>query len=130
VDQELPRFDLRRTGTDLRYLYTGETGLEEDPFAFTHIVRHDLKRDRALRAGAGRGRAFGEPVFVPRPGESEEDQGWLMVMGYDAPRDETYLEIQDAATLEFQARVWTGLHLPLGFHGNFVSDRFVTIKES
>jgi carotenoid cleavage dioxygenase-like enzyme len=38
---------------------------------------------------------------------------------WDADANETFLEIRDAETLELEARVWTGEHLPLGFHGNF-----------
>ena len=44
---------------------------------------------------------------------------WLLAQGYDAGRDETFLELRDAGTLDFTARIWTGQHVPLGFHGNF-----------
>jgi hypothetical protein len=37
-----------------------------------------------------------------------------------------YLEIRDAAGLDFIARVWTGQPFPLGFHGNFSSGSFVS----
>jgi len=62
-------------------------------------------------------------VFVPHPGQTAEDRGWVLVQGYDARRDETFLEIRDAGTLGFEARVWTGQHFPLGFHGNFHETR-------
>ena len=82
-------------------------------------MRHDLQGGADLRIEAGETRAFGEPVFVPHPGRREEDRGWVLAQGYDARRDETFLEIRDAGTMDFQARVWTGQHVPLGFHGNF-----------
>jgi hypothetical protein len=37
-------------------------------------------------------------------------------------RDETCLDIRDAATLEQATRVWTGQHFPVGFHRNFNYD--------
>ncbi|PYM06697.1 MAG: hypothetical protein DMD82_07825 [Candidatus Rokuibacteriota bacterium] len=116
--EEFPRFDARRVGTHARYLYTAALSAAR-PFAPLEIVRHDLQGGADLRIEAGETRAFGEPVFVPHPGRREEDRGWVLVQGYDARRDETFLEIRDAGTMDFQARVWTGQHIPLGFHGNF-----------
>ena len=67
----------------------------------------------------------GEPVFVPRESAKAEDDGWLMVLVYDAERDTSDFVILDAtdiagdpvATVELPQRV------PHGFHGNWVSDR-------
>lgn len=129
-DCEFPRFDIRRSGEDARYLYTVQASSEEspgvDPYG-SHIVRHDLHRGEHQRIFAGRGRALGEAVFVERPGAEAEDDGWLLYQGYDVERDENYLEIRDAGTLEFEARVWTGIHYPLGFHGNFTRKHFVSV---
>ena len=118
TEEEFPRFDARRVGSDARYLYTA-TLRSARPFAPLAIVRHDLHGGADRRIDAGDTRAFGEPVFVPHPGRQEEDRGWLLAQGYDAGRDETFLELRDAATLDFTARIWTGQHFPLGFHGNF-----------
>jgi all-trans-8'-apo-beta-carotenal 15,15'-oxygenase len=116
--EEFPRFDARRVGGDARYLYTAALSAAR-PFAPLAIVRHDLHGGADRRIEAGDTRAFGEPVFVPHPGRREAGRGWVLAQGYDAGRDETFLEIRDAGTMEFQARVWTGQHFPLGFHGNF-----------
>jgi len=66
-------------------------------------------------------------VKTLHPGENEETRGWLLMQGYDAFRDENYLEIRDADMLDFIARVWTAQHFPLGFHGNFCSCSFVSL---
>lgn len=125
-NQEFPRFDARLSGQNARYLYTLETAArEDDPFVFQTLVRHDLHRQTTKRMEAGTGRAIGEPVFVPRPGQAAEDRGWILMQGYDGSRDENYLEIRDAGTLDFAARIWTGIHFPLGFHGNFSTQSFV-----
>jgi len=63
--------------------------------------------------------ALGEAVFVIQPRRKGEDHGWLLMPGYDALRDENFLEVRDARELDFVARVWTGQHFPLGFHGNY-----------
>jgi carotenoid cleavage dioxygenase-like enzyme len=116
--EEFPRFDTRRVGSDARYLYTTALPAAR-AFAPVAIVRHDLHGGADRRVEAGATRVFGEPVFVPHPGRREEDRGWLLAQGYDAGRDETFLELHDAGTLDFTARIWTGQHFPLGFHGNF-----------
>jgi carotenoid cleavage dioxygenase-like enzyme len=126
-NQEFPRFDSRRAGQDARYLYTLEGAEDDDPFAFTALIRHDLHRKSSKRVEAGRNRTIGEPVFVPHPGKEEEDRGWILMQGYDGPRDENYLEIRHAGTMDFVARVWTGQHFPLGFHGNFSTTSFVSV---
>ncbi len=119
ADQEFPRFDIRRSGEDLKYLYVAGAGIPDDPLAVPSIVRHDFATKTSAKIDAGKGRTYGETVFVAHPGKDAEDAGWLLTLGYDGARDETYLEINDAGSLEFQARVWTGNHFPLGFHGNF-----------
>ncbi len=124
-NQELPRFDIRRSGEEVRYLYALEGRDSSDFLANSNIVRHDLVRGTTSEYNVSEGRALGEAVYVPRPGNDAEGEGWLLALGYDGARDETFLEIVDAASLEFAARIWTGNHFPLGFHGNFVQDWFV-----
>jgi carotenoid cleavage dioxygenase-like enzyme len=117
---EFPRFDVRKVGAHARYLYA----VHEDPvdlFSYPEIIRFDFDTGRQQRVGSGPNRTLGEAVFVPRPGKSDESDGWLLNQGYDADLDETFLDIRRAETLELDARIWTGAHLPLGFHGNFYS---------
>ena len=119
AEVEFPRFDERQLGTEARYLYTaGFTGSSKGG-AFNGIVKHDLQRRDCKKVETGKARTYAEPVFVPHPGNTSEERGWLLVLGYDGTRDQTFLEIRDVETMDFHARVWTGTHLPLGFHGNF-----------
>ena len=126
-NMEFPRFDLRRAGAEARVLYLLEGGAHPDAFATGALVRHDFGDGSQTRVEAGKGRMYWEPVFVPHAGQESEEKGWLLAMGYDGPRDESFLDIRDAETLEFQARVWTGNHFPLGFHGNFEPELFVQV---
>lgn len=113
---EFPRYDERQTGRDARYLYATENGYGEN----AELVRVDFQKKSLNKAGAGKLRTFGEPVFVPHATGSAEDKGWILIQGYDSSRNETFLEIRDAQTLEFESRIWAaGQHFPIGFHGNF-----------
>jgi all-trans-8'-apo-beta-carotenal 15,15'-oxygenase len=103
---EFPRFDTRRIGAEARYLYTLRSD-HFDSLSFPEFVRHDLLTGREQRVRSGRNRTLEEVVFVPRPGKTEETEGWLLGQGYDAALDQTFLEIRDAETLELEARVWT-----------------------
>ncbi|HTB15477.1 MAG TPA: carotenoid oxygenase family protein [Bryobacteraceae bacterium] len=86
--QEYPRFDTRRNGRNIRYLYT--LGNEET-FAMRTLFRHDFATGQINRMDAEPGHALEEAIFVPRPGKSMEEEGWLLHQGYSAPRDESYL---------------------------------------
>ena len=97
----------------------------DDAVAFTALTRHDRSNGKHQSLPAGDGRTVAEPVFVPRSADGAEDDGWLLQLGYDAKRDETYLDIVDAGSMERAAKIWTSTHLPLGFHGNFTTDSFV-----
>jgi len=124
TDEEFPRFDERLLGKPARVLYTTKEGTVEEPFLHGALVRRDLVAGTATKVEAGRSRALEEAVFVPKgPGETE---GWLLQRGFDGRRNETFLDIRDAATLERAARVWTGTHLPLGFHGNYMPGLHMT----
>lgn len=63
----------------------------------------------------------GEPVFVPRPGSTDEADGWLLSLHYrDAERvcDMLVLDARDLSTV---CRARLPHSTPLGFHGTFVS---------
>lgn len=113
---EFPRYDARLTGKSARYLYTTENGYG----ANASIARVDFQKNSLNKASAGKTRTFGEPVFAPQLSAVNEERGWLLTQGYDSDRNESFLEIRDAQTLEFASRIWAnGQHFPLGFHGNF-----------
>jgi carotenoid cleavage dioxygenase-like enzyme len=69
----------------------------------------------------GRGCFPGEPVFVPRAADADEDDGFVLTVVYDAPEDTSYLAILDARNVDAEpvatARVRD--RVPMGFHGNF-----------
>ena len=62
----------------------------------------------------------GEPIFVPRPGGTAEDDGVLLVMTSDADGG-TSCYILDAADLGVLARCASPVALPAGFHGEWLA---------
>jgi carotenoid cleavage dioxygenase-like enzyme len=61
----------------------------------------------------------GEPVFVPRPDPTAEDDGVLLSVVLAPADDRSFLLILDAATLTEQARATVPHAIPFGFHGQF-----------
>lgn len=64
----------------------------------------------------------GEPVFAPRQGGVEEDDGYLLVDVYDGLEKRSHVAIFDAkdVTRGPIARLRLPVHMPFGFHGNWV----------
>jgi all-trans-8'-apo-beta-carotenal 15,15'-oxygenase len=66
-----------------------------------------------------------EPLFVPRPGATREDDGWLVALSHDGPTDRAFLAVYDAARIPDGpiARAWFDHQVPITFHGTFVPAR-------
>jgi beta,beta-carotene 9',10'-dioxygenase len=89
--------------------------------AFNAIGRLDLER-REVERWHEPDRYPGEPVFVPRPGGTAEDDGVLLSLVLDAAEETSFLLALDAATLDELARARLPHHVPFGFHGHFFGD--------
>ena len=62
----------------------------------------------------------GEPIFVPRPGGTEEDDGVVLTVVLDSTLLRSKLVILDAKTMEEIGRAEMKTTFPIGFHGAFV----------
>jgi torulene dioxygenase len=62
----------------------------------------------------------GEPIFVPRPGGTEEDDGIVLTIVLDSTLLQSKLVILDAKTMKEIARAEMKTVFPIGFHGTFV----------
>lgn len=62
----------------------------------------------------------GEPVFVARPGATDEDDGWLLSLHYVDEARVCDLLVLDARDLGTVCRARLPHSTPLGFHGTFV----------
>lgn len=114
---DFPTVDPRTLGHKQRHLYALEAELGTmDPLALKSLVCWDLETLKPTRQVAKATEVFGEMVFAFGRDGSE----YMMNLGYDSKRDQTFLDIRRPVTLARIARVWMGRYFPLGFHGSFV----------
>ena len=84
------------------------------------VLRRDLiSGDQRVWSAAPRG-FVSEPVMVPRPGASAEDEGWVLCVVWNGARRSSDLVILDARSLEELAVLELPLAIPHGLHGSFV----------
>ncbi|MBL8910006.1 MAG: carotenoid oxygenase family protein [Archangium sp.] len=69
-----------------------------------------------------KGWTHGEPVMVPAPNATADDEGVLLAVASHAEGTKTGLFVIDAKSLTEIARVEIDVGLPLGFHGSFRLD--------
>ncbi|QNA85565.1 carotenoid oxygenase [Sphingomonas sp. So64.6b] len=122
--QEFPRPDERRFGQPYRYAYTLGLPAKDDSFiGETFILKHDLETGTREVHDFGTGRYPGEFVFVPAREDAAEDEGWVIGLVVDLPRQTTDLVILDARS--FAGEPVASIHLPHrvppGFHGNWLA---------
>ena len=61
-----------------------------------------------------------EPVFVPNPNATQEDDGILLSVVLDTKQKHSFLLVLDAATMTELARAHAPHHIPFGMHGIFL----------
>lgn len=115
---EFPRIDERLSTLPHRYCYGLE--FERGNFGSSRFVKIDTATGKSKTHEFGSGCLAGEPVFVPRPGSRNEDDGWVLCMVYDSNDDHTFLGIVDAQGVGgADTRVHLPFRIPLSFHGSF-----------
>ena len=123
---EFPRVDERRLGRRHRFGYMAAREPELNDGAqplWTAVRKYDLERGGVTERRFGAGNGVGEPLFVPRTAAAGEDDGWVLVLVYDAAHDTSDFWILDAQDVagEPVARVALPHRVPYGFHGNWVA---------
>lgn len=122
---EFPRIDDRLVGYPNRFGYAvrlsrDERGADQP---WTTVIKYDRSGGRSVAHDFGEGNFPSEPVFVPRAASSEEDDGFVLCVVYDAPADGSYLAVLDARKLDgpVLAKCRLEHRIPMGFHGNFAA---------
>ena len=120
VSVELPRINYRHNAKPYSFVYgVGSQGERGDDF-LNQLVKVDVTTGEHL-AWHETGCYPGEPVFVPAPGSSAEDQGVLLSVVLDAAAGDSYLLVLDAGSFTELARARCPHPVPFGFHGQFSS---------
>lgn len=116
---ELPTIDPARSANPHRHVYSVARHPDRKlPFS-TGILKVDTDRPASTFRDFG-DHLTGEPIFVPRPRATADDDGWLLSMTYDPARHTGELLVLDASDLRTIARARMPHHSPLGFHGTWV----------
>ena len=123
---EFPHLNPQNVGRSYRYLYFGTTHNDTGNAPFQAILKLDHQTGEEQRWSAAPRGFVGEPIFVPRPNSTAEDDGWVLVLVYDAANHRSDLVILDARNLNQDpiARLHLNYHIPYGLHGNFTPEYF------
>jgi carotenoid cleavage dioxygenase-like enzyme len=117
---ELPRIhDGAATAQPYQYVYGVGT---REPGNFTdQLVKLDVETG-AAQTWHEAGTYPGEPVFVPAPDSSGEDDGVVLSVVLDPGDERSFLLVLDAASWTERARATVPHAIPFGFHGQFFGE--------
>ena len=124
---EFPKTDVRVCGQRYRFGYTVMTEQStvghHQAHSFSGIVQYDVSTEASTVHRYGAGRYPGEPCFVPRPGSSSEEDGYVVSYVYDEATNKSDLVILDAR--RFADDPVAVIHLPVrvpnGLHGSWMA---------
>lgn len=103
-------------GKRARYVWASVTRDHVD-----RVTRVDLQTGEERECQLEPHEISGEPTFVPRPGGSDEDDGWILTQGWDAKREVGFVAVLDARDpSHILARARFDHHIPLPLHGTFM----------
>jgi len=119
---EFPRVNEQRLGQQTRYGYAAKSAPTAMP-KFDGLLKFDLVSQTAQTHDFGARRYGGEGVFVPRPGATDEDDGWLMTFVHDEGQDASELVVISTQSITDApiARILMPQRVPYGFHGTWVA---------
>jgi carotenoid cleavage dioxygenase len=91
--------------------------------SFNALVTLDAATGAMRRHDLGN-RLAGEPIFIPRPGGTGEQDGWIATYAYDPATDTSDLLLLDAARIDEApvAVIRMPQRVPQGLHGNWMPD--------
>ena len=115
---ELPRinYDLCN-GKPYEYVY-GLFSTEKEGFN-NALIKLNVKTQEEMKWG-DENRYASEPVFVPRPGATDEDDGVVLSVVIDVSNRKTFLLVLDAKSFQEVARAEVPFITPATIHGSFV----------
>ncbi|AFY50266.1 lignostilbene-alpha,beta-dioxygenase-like enzyme [Nostoc sp. PCC 7524] len=123
VAAEFPRVNENLLGRFTSYGYAGKMAKGSLPL-FEGVIKYDFDSGKSQIHTFGKGRYGGESVFVPRPGATVEDDGWLVTYVHDTAEDSSELVVVNAQDVSSEpiARVLIPQRVPYGFHGAWVTE--------
>ncbi|CAH1781439.1 unnamed protein product [Owenia fusiformis] len=105
-------------GREYKYAYIVMDVLHEN----STILKLNVDTKEELRYDPGFGLMPWEPIFIPKPGATVEDDGFLLLNGISIPDNKTFFALIDAKTMKETARVLAPALLPAGIHNRFYAE--------
>jgi beta,beta-carotene 9',10'-dioxygenase len=116
---ELPTIDYERdAGLDYTTAYAAGGRKERPEGFYNQLLRFDLGRNQ-VRCWFEDSCYPGEPVFVPRVNGAHRQDGVVLSVVLDGPRERSFLLVLDAESFEEIGRAIAPHVIPFGFHGQF-----------
>jgi carotenoid cleavage dioxygenase-like enzyme len=124
---ELPTYNYGRlNGRSYRYVYAAGMRQDLPEVAYNQIVKADVRSHVSLTWFED-GCFPGEPIFVPAPGGTSEDDGVLLCLVLDTRTHTSFLLVLDAIDLGELARAQLDTFIPYGLHGQYLGDHYSTL---
>ncbi|KAI9285239.1 carotenoid oxygenase [Umbelopsis sp. AD052] len=130
---EFPRFNAKMTGKPSRYVWACKLHpATVDTNETVSVVKVDTSTGKTVQYYRP-GYYCSEPIFVPKPGAENEDDGIVVSLANefhesDESLDRCYVVILDGETLEELGRAEIGDITPVTFHGSFVDKDFQDVS--
>ncbi|MCX2982392.1 lignostilbene alpha-beta-dioxygenase [Halieaceae bacterium IMCC14734] len=122
---DFPVWDQRRTGVEHRYSYTATVLENGTPYTFNALQKIDHQTGVVSFFDFGPGRFTSEALFIPRPGGTAEDDGWLAAVLFNADTGRSEVSLVDAVAMSDEiASIPLLHHVPYGFHGFYTPHIF------
>lgn len=111
-------------GRQHRWIYIGAVHQPEGNAPLQAILKINPETGAQQMWSAAPKGFVGEPVFVSRPNATEEDDGWVLTVVYDAENDRSDIVILNGKNIDSEplAKLHLKHHLPYGLHGSFAAD--------
>jgi len=106
------------TNPDYRFVYAVSVNKENNLGFYNQILKVDIKQ-RKDQFWFETGCYPGEPVFVGKPGRSDEDEGVILSVVLDEKVASSFLLVLDASSFEEIARVGIPQAILFGYHGAY-----------
>lgn len=116
---ELPTFNPRHATKPSRYIY-GVSDRGNSTF-LDGLLKYDTETQKA-QAWSVHAQSPGEPIFLPNPNGTEEDDGVCLSVVLDGTEGKSYLLVLNARSFEEIGRAEMEIAVPFGFHGTHVSN--------
>jgi all-trans-8'-apo-beta-carotenal 15,15'-oxygenase len=121
---EFPSINPAQVGQAYRYLYMGTATAPTGNAPLQEITKVDLQQGTSITWSAAPSGYVSEPLFIPQPDSTTEDDGWVVTLVYESDRHTTDVVILAAQDLTVVAKLHLPHHLPYGLHGSWTNEVF------